>query len=160
MKFGFIGLGRMGHNMVLNLLDKKHKVVANNRSPGPTKKVVRKGAIGAYSIEELFSKLGKKNRVVWLMVSSKAVDDIIKQIRPYLKKGDIVIDGGNSFYKGSIKRYKALRKRGVSFLDVGTSGGMEGARYGACMMIGGDKPVFKKVEVLFKDMCVKNGPQV
>ena len=91
------------------------------------------------------------------MVSSKAVDAIIKQIHPYLKKGDIVIDGGNSFYKDSIKRYKALRKHGVGFLDCGTSGGIEGARHGACMMIGGDRAVFKKVEILFKDMCVKNG---
>lgn len=157
MKIGFIGLGRMGMNMVLNLLDHKHIVVANNRSHKPIEKAAKAGAIPAYSLEEMISKLPSQ-KVVWLMVKSgKPVDDLITKLVPLMKKGDIIIDGGNSFYKDSQRRYKQLKKKNISFLDCGTSGGMEGAREGACMMVGGDKTVFKKVEPLFKDMCVKNG---
>ncbi len=157
MKIGFIGLGRMGYNMVLNLLDHKNKVVVYNRSPEKTKKIVKKGAIGAFSVNELIEKLPSP-KIIWLMVvAGKPVDDMIKKLLPHLKKGDIIIDGGNSYYKDSIRRYNMLRKKGIKFLDTGTSGGMEGARQGACMMIGGDKTVFKKVEKLFRDMCVKEG---
>ena len=156
MKIGFIGLGRMGMNMVLNLLDKRHIVVAYNRSADKVKKIVRKGAIGAYSLKEMTSKLGK-NRVIWVMVPSNAVDSILEELVPFLDRGDIIIDGGNSYFNDSIKRYKMLRKKGIEFLDCGTSGGVYGARHGACMMIGGDKKIFKKVEVLFRDMCVRDG---
>ncbi|MEA2037356.1 MAG: decarboxylating 6-phosphogluconate dehydrogenase [Nanoarchaeota archaeon] len=157
MRIGFIGLGRMGKNMVLNLLEKKHQVVAYNRSSKKVKSVVRYGAEGAYSINELVSKLPAQ-KVIWLMIKSgKPVDLLISKILPFLKKGDIIIDGGNSYFKDSIRRYSYLKKKGISSLDCGTSGGMSGARYGACMMIGGDKAVFKKVERLFKDMCVRRG---
>jgi 6-phosphogluconate dehydrogenase len=157
MKIGFIGLGRMGKNMVLHLLEKGHKVVAYNRSPGPIKEVAKKGAISAYSIKELIEKLPKQ-KIIWLMIpAGKPIDNIIKDLLPYLKKGDIIIDGGNSYFKDSIKRYNMLKKKGIHFIDCGTSGGIEGARYGACMMVGGDKSAFKKTEKLYKDMCVKNG---
>jgi len=157
MKIGFIGLGKMGSNMVQNLLDHKHKIVGYNRSPEPIKALARKGAIASYSIKELTEKLpGQK--VVWLMVpAGKPTGKVISDLFPHLKRGDIVIDGGNSFFKDSQARYTALKKKGISFLDCGTSGGIEGARKGACMMIGGDKSTFKKVETLFRDMCVKNG---
>ncbi|MFQ5532199.1 MAG: NAD(P)-binding domain-containing protein, partial [Candidatus Nanoarchaeia archaeon] len=160
MKIGFIGLGRMGENMVLNLLDHKHKVIGYNKSPGATKKLSKKkGFTGAYSLEEAVNKLkDQKTKVIWLMIpAGKPVTETIKKLIPLLKKGDIIIDGGNSFFRDSQRRGKMLKEKGIHFLDCGTSGGMEGARHGACMMIGGDKKVFKKVEVLFKDMCVKDG---
>jgi 6-phosphogluconate dehydrogenase len=157
MKLGFIGLGKMGSRMVLNLLDHKHKPIVFNRSPEPTKQLVKKGAIPSFSIQELTSKLPKQ-KIIWLMVpAGKPVDQNITQLLPYLNKGDIIIDGGNSFYKDSIKRYNMLMKKGIHFLDCGTSGGIDGARHGACMMIGGDKTTFKKIEILFKNLTVKDG---
>jgi 6-phosphogluconate dehydrogenase len=158
MKLGFIGLGRMGSNMVMNLMEHKHKVVGYNIGPEPTKKLVRKGMNGSYSLEELVGKLGKGRKVLWLMVpAGKPVDDSISNLSPHLRRGDIIVDGGNSFFKDSERRYARLKKLGIHYIDCGTSGGMEGARYGACMMVGGDKKVFKQIEVLFRDMCVKDG---
>tara|TARA_Y100000034_G_C6814443_1_gene366268 strand:+ start:139 stop:1002 length:864 start_codon:yes stop_codon:yes gene_type:complete len=149
MKIGFIGLGRMGSNMVLNLKDHGHKVVGYNRTPKKIKGVEMAGSI---------SEIGGKARIFWIMVKAgKPVDSIIKSLMPHLKKGDLIIDGGNSFYNDSIKRASMLRKKGIHFLDCGVSGGISGARNGACMMVGGEKKIFKKVEKLFKDMCVKNG---
>ena len=158
MKIGFVGLGRMGHNMVLNLVEHGHKAVVYNRSPEPVKKLAkRKDVAASFSLEEMVSKLGKQ-RVIWLMIKSgKPIDDLILELIPLLGKGDIVIDGGNSYFKDSIRRYFDLKKRGIYFLDCGVSGGIEGARHGACMMVGGDRKIFRKVEKLFKDMSVKNG---
>jgi 6-phosphogluconate dehydrogenase len=157
MKIGFIGLGRMGSNMVLNILSKKHDVVAYNRSPEPVRKIARRGAIPAYSIEELVRKLPKRKIVFIMVTAGKAVDEIIGNLANHLKKGDIVIDSGNSFYLDSVRRAKKLKRKGISFLDVGTSGGVSGARYGACYMIGGDKEAFKVVEKVFRDTSVKGG---
>jgi 6-phosphogluconate dehydrogenase len=154
---GFIGLGRMGMNMVLNLLDKKYKPVVYNRSPEAIKKAARKGAQASYSIKEMIGKLPKR-KIVWVMIKSgKPVDDTIKEMLKYMKAGDIIIDGGNSFFKDSIRRYDMLRKKGIGFIDCGVSGGISGARNGACMMIGGNKKDFKKTENYFKHMSVKNG---
>ena len=152
-EIGFIGLGRMGSNMVMNLLDKKYKVTVYNRSPEPTKKLSRKGAKPSYSIEEFISKIKTKPKIIWMMITAgKPVDETIKKLLSHLKKGDIIIDGGNSFYENSMKRYKMLKKKGINFIDCGVSGGLEGARKGACMMVGGDKVVFKKIEnkVMFR----------
>ncbi len=157
MKIGFIGLGRMGENMVLNLIDNKHEVVVYNRSPDKTREIAKKGVTPSYSIKEMMSKLPDK-KIVWIMIKSgRPVDEMISQVLPFLTKGDIIIDGGNSYYKDSKKRYALLKKRGIGFLDVGTSGGIVGARNGACMMIGGDKKDFEQCEKLFKDMCVDKG---
>ena len=158
MEFGFIGLGRMGYNMVLNSIESGNKIIVHNRSPEKIKKISKKNCVsGAYSIEELILKLPKQ-KIVWLMINAgKPVDNMIAKLIPHLKKGDIIIDGGNSFFEDSKIRYKKLQKLGIEYLDVGTSGGIEGARHGACMMIGGKHTVFKKVEKLFKDMCVSNG---
>ncbi len=157
MKLGFIGLGRMGLNMVFNLVDSKHQVVAFNRSPEPVQEAATYGAIPAHSLKELVEKLPSP-KILWIMIKSgQPVDDMIAQLVPLLQKGDIIIDGGNSYFEDSKRRYAELKKKGIHFLDCGTSGGMEGARQGACMMIGGDKEIFQKVEVLFKDMCVKDG---
>ena len=157
MKIGFIGLGRMGYNMALNLLEHKHNIVAYDINPEAAKKLARKGAKPAYSIKELAEKLPRP-RIVWLMIpAGKPVDNALKKLAPLLNRGDIVIDGGNSFYKDSIKRHSKLKRKGINFLDCGTSGGITGARHGACMMVGGERNIFRKVERLFRDMCVKDG---
>jgi len=158
MKIGFIGLGRMGSAMVQNLSEHRHSIVVYNRSSGPARKLSKKKNIFASeSLEDMISQLpGRK--IIWLMVTAgKAVDLILQDLIPLLKRGDIIIDGGNSFYKDSQRRYASLKRRGIYFFDCGVSGGIEGARHGACMMVGGNKKMFKVVEPLFKSMCVKNG---
>ncbi len=157
MKIGFIGLGKMGSNMVLNMISKKHKVVAHNRSRKPVKEIAKKGAVPAYSIEELIEKLPKRKIIFIMVTAGKAVDAVIDNLIPYLKKNDIIIDSGNSFYLDSMKRSKRLKSKKVKFLDAGTSGGISGARHGACFMIGGDKDAFKTTEKLFKDISVRDG---
>ena len=156
MNIGFIGLGRMGYKMVLNLLDHNHKVIVYNRSPDPVLKIQKFGAIPSYNIYELINKLPKK-KVIWIMVTSSAVDKIINDLIPFLNKGDIIIDGGNSYFKDSINRYNKLKKLGIDFIDVGTSGGVDGARHGACLMIGGDKKVVDSINNIFKSLSTKNG---
>lgn len=157
MKIGFIGLGRMGFNIVLDIHDKKIPVVAYNRSKEPVNEIKKHGVDVAYSIEELINKLPRQ-KIIWLMVTAgKPVDAVIKELLPYLNKSDIIIDGGNSFYKDSIRRYKFLKGKKIDFMDIGTSGGLKGARHGACLTIGGDKKIFKKIEWLCKKIAVKNG---
>ncbi len=157
MKIGFIGLGRMGFNMALNLKDHGIGVVAYNRSPEPTKKIRKHGVEIAFSAEELVKKLPKQ-KIIWVMVTAgKPVDLVIEEILPFLNKRDIIIDGGNSFYKDSVRRHNYLKSRGIDFIDIGTSGGLKGARYGACMTIGGDKKIFRKIEPVCKSASAKNG---
>ena len=157
MKLGFIGLGRMGFNIVLNLKDHKVDVVAYNRSPEPTREIKKKKVDVAFSIDELMNKLPKQ-KIIWIMVTAgKPVDEVMEELLPYLNKNDIVIDGGNSFYKDSVKRYNYLKKKGINFVDIGTSGGLNGARHGACLTIGGDKNLFKKIEPICKAVSAKNG---
>jgi len=154
---GFIGLGKMGENMVLNLLDKRWKVVVYNRSPEPVKKISRKGAMASYTIGEFCKKLSKP-KVIWMMITAgKPIDNMIKDLLPHLSRGDIIIDGGNSFYEVSMKRAKKLKSKGINFIDIGVSGGIEGAKKGASLMVGGDKKVFRKIEPLFKSLSVKDG---
>jgi 6-phosphogluconate dehydrogenase len=147
----------MGFNIVLNLHSKKFPVVAFNRSTESARKIKRHGVKVAFSIEELIKKLPKQ-KVIWIMVTAgKPVDLVIKELLPYLKKDDIIIDGGNSFYKDSIRRYKFLKNKKIHFVDIGTSGGLAGARHGACLTIGGDFRIFKKIEWLCKAVATKNG---
>ena len=157
MKIGFVGLGKMGGNMVQRLLHDGHEVVAYARTAETVKKIEDKGAIGAVSLQDLVNKL-KPPRIVWLMVpAGKVTEDTIKNLASLLEKTDILIDGGNSFYKDSIIRAEELKKQGIAFLDVGTSGGIWGLKLGYCMMIGGDKKIFKKVEPIFKTLAPENG---
>ena len=157
MKIGFIGLGRMGLNMVFNLKDHKIDVVAYDRNSGHVNEVKKKKIRGANSIKELIEKLPKQ-KIIWIMITAGSpVDSVIEQLLPCLNKNDIVIDGGNSFYKDSVRRYNYLKGKGINFLDIGTSGGLSGARYGACLTIGGDKEIFKKVEKVCKAISVKDG---
>lgn len=156
MKIGYIGLGKMGLGMVEKMIETGHDVVANNRSPEPIKKAEEFGADGAYSISELVNKLDSP-RTIWLMVPWQAVDTVLSELTPLLNEGDVIIDGGNSPYLETVRRSKELLAKGFKFLDIGVSGGPDGARNGACMMIGGDKRLFESYESLIKDLCVPNG---
>lgn len=157
MKIGFIGLGRMGMNMVYNLKDKGVKVIAYNRSPEPLEVVKKNGVEGVHSIRE-FVEILPKPRVILIMVTAgKPVDLIIEDLLKHIQKGDIIVDCGNSFYKDSIRRNKELAKKGLHYLDCGTSGGLAGARHGACLTIGGDEKIFRKLEDLFRRMATKDG---
>lgn len=156
-QLGIIGLGKMGGNLALQLVEKGWQVVGYNRSRKKTENLGQKGVIPAYSIEEFVSKL-ELPRVVWIMVpAGDSVDQTISSLTQNLEQGDIIIDAGNSFYKNSIKRGKKLREQGLKFVDVGVSGGPHGARHGACMMIGGLHEDFSYLETLFKDLTVEGG---
>ncbi|MGG3162006.1 phosphogluconate dehydrogenase (NAD(+)-dependent, decarboxylating) [Geobacillus stearothermophilus] len=156
MKVGLIGLGKMGLNLGKNLIDHKHEVVAFDVNANAVEEIKKHGAKGVSSLEELVLSL-EKPRIVWLMVPHNVVDSVIREITPFLNKGDIVIDGGNSHYKESIHRYNELKEAGIRFMDAGTSGGVEGARNGACYMVGGDPEAWSIVEPLFRDTAVENG---
>ncbi|GIP28534.1 6-phosphogluconate dehydrogenase (decarboxylating) [Paenibacillus sp. J23TS9] len=156
MKVGLVGLGKMGLNLGQNLLDHNHNVVAFDLNTAAVADMKSKGAEGAASLKELVAAL-ESPRIVWIMVPHSVVDSVIDEVSPLLEQGDIVIEAGNSHYKESIARYNKLKEIGVSFLDVGTSGGMEGARNGACYMIGGDQEAWNIVEPIFKDTSVENG---
>ncbi|MES2088219.1 MAG: decarboxylating 6-phosphogluconate dehydrogenase [Patescibacteria group bacterium] len=151
IKIGYVGLGKMGLNMVLRMQEKGYSVVAYNRSEAPRIEAKKAGIPVAQSLQELVSKLSKP-RTVWLMVSNSAVDEVLTEVSKYLERGDTVIDGGNSFYKDSIRRAGELKKKGIEFLDAGVSGGPKGAREGACIMVGGKREVYEKYEKLFKDL--------
>jgi len=160
MKLGYIGLGKMGLNMVERLLEKDYEVVANNRSSEAIDQVVGFGAIGAYSISELVEKLESSDgnsKTIWLMVPHKAVDDVLSELVPLLNEGDTIIDGGNSPYIETLRRSKELTEKGIRFMDVGVSGGPSGARNGACLMCGGDKEVYEEYKNLFRDLSVDDG---
>jgi 6-phosphogluconate dehydrogenase len=156
MKLGYIGLGKMGYNMVELLLDAKYEVVVYNRSVEPVRKIAQRGAQPAESIRALVAAVAPP-RLVWIMVPHQAVDQILAALAPHLAKGDTVIDGGNSPYKESTRRASDLVKKGIDFLDAGVSGGPSGARNGACIMVGGRKEVFEKHEKLFRDLSVEHG---
>lgn len=157
-KIGIIGLGRMGMGMSERLLKNKFKVVAYNRSSDKTKKIIKKGAIGAFSIEELIEKLGKGKKIIWMMLpAGKPTDEMIKKLLKILSKGDIIIDGANDFYKNAEKHAKLCKKKGIYFFDCGVSGGIWGLKKGYTLMIGGPKTQFKNIEPFCKALAPKNG---
>lgn len=163
MKIGFIGLGRMGNAMVLHALEKGIDVVAFNRTTTKVDELVIEAKNNthltpSYSIDELVKHL-EAPRVIVLMVPQGApvLEMIEKLVSAGLTQGDTIIDGGNCFYKDSQKNYEVLKQKGINYLDMGTSGGLEGARNGACLMIGGDEAVFKKLESLFEAMACSDG---
>jgi 6-phosphogluconate dehydrogenase len=157
MQLGFIGLGRMGGNMVRRLLQDGHQIVAYNRSPEPTREVEKLGAIAAYSIEELVNKLPAP-RTVWVMVpSGKATIENITTLSTLLSAGDTIIEGGNSHYKDDATNAAMLKQKGIHYLDAGTSGGIWGLKIGYCMMVGGDREVFNRHESIFKTLAPENG---
>lgn len=156
MQVGLIGLGKMGLNLGKNLMDHKHEVVAFDLNASAVEEMKEYGATGTSSLNELVQSL-QSPRVLWVMVPHAVVDSVIDEVTPLLSKGDILIEAGNSHYKESIRRYEQLKKDGIHFMDAGTSGGMEGARNGACYMIGGDQEAWDIVEPIFRDTAVENG---
>ncbi|WP_394229877.1 phosphogluconate dehydrogenase (NAD(+)-dependent, decarboxylating) [Bacillus thuringiensis] len=156
MQVGLIGLGKMGLNLGKNLMDHKHEVVAFDLNRSAVEEMKEYGATGTSSLSELVQSL-QSPRILWVMVPHAVVDSVIDEVTPLLSKGDILIEAGNSHYKESIRRYEQLKKDGIHFMDAGTSGGMEGARNGACYMIGGDQEAWDIVEPIFRDTAVENG---
>ena len=156
MRIGMIGLGRMGANMVRRLIKGGHECVVNDRSADAVKASVGQGAKGASSLAELVAGLPAP-RAVWIMVPAGIVDSVLAELRPLLKKGDIIIDGGNSHYHEDIRRSKKLLdEAGIHYLDVGTSGGVLGFEDGYCLMIGGDDSAFKTLEPVFATLAPGN----
>ena len=157
MQIGMIGLGRMGMNMVRRLLEGGHKVIAYNRTPDRVKEIIKEGAKGAYSLEELVKKL-EPPRIIWLMLpAGRPVDEHIEELQGLLDKGDIIIEGGNSFYKEDIRHEQELSAYGIHYMDVGVSGGIWGLKIGYCLMIGGDQKIYRKLEPLFRTLAPKDG---
>jgi 6-phosphogluconate dehydrogenase len=156
MRLGYIGLGKMGFNMVELLLERGYQVVAYDNSVEPIQRIARRGATPADSIRTLVGALVSP-RLVWVMVPHQAVDSVLKELAPLLEKGDTVVDGGNSPYRESIRRAEELEGKSLEFLDAGVSGGPAGARTGACIMVGGKKDIFQKYEPLFRDLSAENG---
>ncbi len=154
-ELGYIGLGKMGFGMVEHLLEKGYKVTVSDMNTQAVESLVAKGARGASSLQELVSSLSSP-RCVWVMVPHTAVDAVLTELTPYLQEGDVVIDGGNSPYLDSVRRGEELVARGIHFLDAGISGGPTGARNGACVMVGGEKEVYTKCEMLFRDIASEN----
>ena len=157
MELGIIGLGRMGANMTERLLRGGHKLITYDRSPEAIQRCVDKGAFGAHSLAD-FVKQVSLPRVIWLMVpSGEPVDLTIEQLLPNLLENDIIIDGGNSHYKDSIRRAEKLKQLGIHFVDAGTSGGIWGLQEGYCLMIGGEKSIVDQLEPIFKTLAPENG---
>jgi 6-phosphogluconate dehydrogenase len=152
MQLGMIGLGRMGANMVRRLLKGGHHCVVFDRSPDAVKQLAAENATGASSLAELVRNL-EKPRAVWLMVPAAAVDTTIAELLGYLEEGDILIDGGNSYYVDDIRRAKELAPRGIRYVDVGTSGGVWGLERGYCMMIGGPDQAVKRLDPVLKTLA-------
>jgi 6-phosphogluconate dehydrogenase len=152
MQLGMIGLGRMGANMVRRLIKRGHDCVVFDMSPKAVADLAREKATGAASREDFVKKLTAP-RAIWLMVPAAVVDKTIEGLLPLLDAGDILIDGGNSYYVDDIRRAKELGKRGIHYVDVGTSGGVWGLERGYCMMIGGEKPVVAHLDPIFAELA-------
>jgi 6-phosphogluconate dehydrogenase len=152
MQIGLVGLGRMGANMSRRLENGGHKVTVFDLNPENVKKLVADGAEGASSLEDLVKKLPKP-RTVWVMVpAGKATETTVQALASFMEDGDAIIDGGNSFYKDDIRRAAELKKRGIDYLDAGTSGGVWGLQRGYCLMVGADEAAFKRIEPIFSTL--------
>ena len=156
MQLGMIGLGRMGANMVRRLLKGDHQCVVFDRSAKAVAELVKDKADGTASLAELANALTKP-RVLWLMVPVGAVDETIADLLPHLNRGDVLIDGGNSYYVDDIRRAKELIPKGVHYVDVGTSGGIWGLERGYCMMIGGENDVVRHLDPIFAALAPGRG---
>ncbi len=158
MEIGLYGLGRMGGNMVRRLVRSgEHRVVAGNRSPAPVDEAVQNGAEGAYSMGEIVEKLAPP-RAIWVMVpAGDATEQALLEFAGLMDEGDTLIDGGNSYFRDSIRRAKMLQEKGLRFLDAGTSGGVWGLELGYCLMVGGDRNAYEHVEPALKTLAPENG---
>ena len=156
MQLGMIGLGRMGANLVRRLMRDGHRCVAYDRTADVVKQLEADGADGATSITEFVAKL-EKPRAIWIMVPAAVVQSTLDQLRPLLDEGDIVIDGGNSYYRDDIDRARQLKTDGIHYVDVGTSGGVWGLDRGYCLMIGGEKGPVEHLDPIFKTIAPGEG---
>ena len=156
MQIGMIGLGRMGANMVRRLLTGGHTCVVYDRSQEAVAALTAEGATGAADLDEFIAKLAQP-RVIWLMVPAGVVDAALKDLHPRLKAGDIVIDGGNSYYVDDMRRAAELALMGIQYVDVGTSGGVWGLERGYCMMIGGPDAAVQHLDPIFKALAPGHG---
>src|SRR5260221_9806931 len=152
MQLGMIGLGRMGANMVRRLLKQGHEAVVFDRSSKAVEELVAQKAIGSSSLADFIKKLAKP-RAVWLMVPAGVVDKTTAELAPLMEPGDILIDGGNSYYIDDIRRAAELATKEIHYVDVGTSGGVFGLQRGYCMMIGGEPPVVKNLDPIFATLA-------
>ncbi|MEO8598825.1 MAG: NADP-dependent phosphogluconate dehydrogenase, partial [bacterium] len=152
MRLGLIGLGRMGNDMTLRLMQKGHECVVHDIHAETVAKLQSQGAFGADSLKNLVSQLSKP-RVVWLMLPAAVVDQELAQLAPLLDAGDIIIDGGNSYYHDDIRRSAELKSSGIHYVDVGTSGGVFGIERGYCLMIGGDADIVQYLAPIFSALA-------
>jgi 6-phosphogluconate dehydrogenase len=159
MQLGMIGLGRMGANMVRRLIKGGHQCVAYDRSPETVNELAKEKALGASSLADLVKKL-QKPRAIWLMVPAAVVDRSIADLTPLLEAGDILIDGGNSYYIDDIRRARDLAAKKIHYVDVGTSGGVWGLERGYCMMIGGEPEVVKRLDPIFATLAPGRGNDI
>jgi 6-phosphogluconate dehydrogenase len=157
MEIGFIGLGKMGMNMVQRLVQGKHHVVVYDRSPEPIREAEKCGAVGTHSPEDLIKKLAFP-RAVWVMVpAGDPTEKVIGQLAGLMKANDVIVDGGNSNFHDDIRRAQELKTRGIHYLDAGTSGGIWGLKVGYCLMIGGEEKIYKRLEPIFKALAPEQG---
>ncbi|MBV9500432.1 MAG: decarboxylating 6-phosphogluconate dehydrogenase [Acidobacteriaceae bacterium] len=153
MQLGLVGLGRMGANMVRRLQNGGHKCTVFDMNPESVKKLSSEGAQGATSLEDLVKKLPKP-RAVWVMVpAGKATESTVQTLAAAMEPGDAIIDGGNTFYKDDIRRAAELKKKGIHYVDAGTSGGVWGVERGYCLMVGAEPEAFKQLEPIFKTLA-------
>ncbi|MEP6504001.1 MAG: phosphogluconate dehydrogenase (NAD(+)-dependent, decarboxylating) [Betaproteobacteria bacterium] len=152
MQLGMIGLGRMGANMARRVMSQGHACVVQDANADSVAKMVRDGAIGAATLEEMAAKMTKP-RAIWLMVPAAVVDSVLDALLPHLDAGDIVIDGGNSYYRDDIRRAKKLQDAGFHYVDCGTSGGVAGQDRGYCLMVGAETPVFDHLAPIFQALA-------
>lgn len=158
MKIGYIGLGKMGKGMVLNLLEKGVEIVAWNRSPEPREEVKAAGAETVENAEDVVSAVGSPGeRIIWLMLpAGSTTDEFIDKLLPLMSEGDLLIDGANSFYKDTLRRAEKIKPTGIHFMDIGVSGGPKGARTGACLMIGGEKEDLDRIMEIVEKASAKD----
>src|SRR4030081_3367926 len=156
MQLGMIGLGRMGANMVRRLQKNKHQCVVYDRSADSVKQLAGEGSTASSSLDDFVKKLAKP-RAIWLMVPAGVVDATLHDLAPKLESGDIIIDGGNSYYIDDIRRAKELSAKGIHYVDVGTSGGVWGLERGYCQMIGGEAEIVKHLDLIFKPLAPGRG---
>ena len=157
MQCGMIGLGRMGANMARRLVRGGHEVVVSNRSPEPVEQLEAEGAVGARSLGELVERL-KAPRAIWVSLpAGEVTENTLNQLAPLLKGGDVIVESGNSFFKDTIRRAELLKASGLDLLDQGTSGGIWGLEIGYCLMIGGSRTSFERLEPAFKTLAPPDG---
>ncbi len=157
MQMGMVGLGRMGANMVRRLMRGGHQCVVFDLNPANVKQLAGEGAAGAASLDEFVAKLSKP-RAAWVMVPAGGpTEQTVVALAQRMERGDILIDGGNSYFKDDVRRAQSLREKGISYMDVGTSGGVWGVERGYCLMIGGEQKAFQQLESIFRTLAPGRG---